>query len=188
MVLTPCSREERIVERSDRLQKELAARARMAVSNDLDGRGIENLLEMRGNKMVARHVRRLDTGVVFRTCGSAAESVGGKMTGLYAAMQHGRSYRGVQFEYTDDAVTALPVEVTLVGSVNSLANSQGIVQTSMSSALVEGEIIGAITRLFEKLSSLATGMQVLKLTDLKISAGGMTVEAGSLEICSPAHR
>jgi hypothetical protein len=28
-------------------------------------------------------------------------------------------------------------------------------------------------------------MQVVRMTDLKISAGGMTVEAGMLEICGP---
>jgi hypothetical protein len=172
------------VEQADRLQKELAARACARGSEDVDG-GIEDILEMRGSKMVARHVRRKDNGVIYRTCAAAAESVGGKMTGLYAAMQNGRLYRGVQFEYTDEAVTA-PVEVTLSDS-SVLASARSLGQTSVTSNLVEGDLMAVVTKLFEKLSSLANGMQVLKLTDLKISAGGMTLEAGSLEICGPAR-
>ena len=134
--------------------------------------------------MVARHVRRIDTGEVFRTCAAAAESVGGKMTGLNAAMQHSRAYRGVQFEYTDDPVTpgTAPSAVAMIGS-GPVHHSMELVRTEMNSSEADSDIVTAITRLFEKLSSVATGMQVVRMTDLRISAGGMTVEAGTLEIC-----
>jgi len=190
--LVPASRDQLVEMRSEQIVSEVRAARSCAGVGQLDGTpsDINNLLEMRGNKMVARHVRRIDTGEVFRTCAAAAESVGGKMTGLYAAMQHARAYRGVQFEYTDDPVTAGTgvSQVSMVGSGRPEYehHSMGLVRSEVS-GVSEGDIVSAITRLFEKLSSVATGMQVLKMTDLKISAGGMTVEAGTLEICGPGR-
>jgi hypothetical protein len=157
--MSPASRDERVEMRLERLESEVRAARVSAGATQLDETplDINDLLEMRGNKMVARHVRRIDTGEVFRTCAAAAESVGGKMTGLYAAMQHSRAYRGVQFEYTDDPVTSgtSPSVVSMVGS--GIAHpSMELVRTEITTSVADGDIVSAITRLFEKLSSVAT--------------------------------
>ena len=134
--------------------------------------------------MVARHVKRIDTGEVFRTCSLAAESVGGKMTGLYAAMQHSRPYRGASFEYTDDPVTvSAPDRSPLLERTGLSFLREGLDdQCAITATLNDGERIGSLSRLFALLSTMTVGIKGLKLTDLKITAGGLTVEAKSVEI------
>jgi hypothetical protein len=134
-------------------------------------------------------VRRLDTGEKFESVSKAAESVNGSFAGLYEALNKGRPFKGVTFEYMGGSeappsppTPPPPPQATPPCASPSIVKAKADNVQHIRRIEPANNLPPSVTSVFAAMSSMAAGMKGLKLTDVEITTDGVCIKAGTMEL------